>query len=144
MKCPRMRGPHPELHVSIVIVYKYIIIVFIECNKDHDLIAGEYIIRSCVLLTPKHTECVEGIGSLVNIEICKDFRRIKDDSKKEELCTALACQCPTSTEVEWENTENTDCKKWYHIHCVGIARKEELPERWWCGIETFNENDFFR
>jgi hypothetical protein len=134
-----MRGPHPELHVSIVIVYKYIIIVFIECNKDHDLIAGEYIIRSCVLLTPKHTECVEGIGSLVNIEICKDFRRIKDDSKKEELCTALACP-----EVEWENTENTDCKKWYHIHCVGIARKEELPERWWCGIETFNENDLFR
>jgi hypothetical protein len=28
-------------------------------------------------------------------------RRIKDDSKKEELCSALACQSPTSTEVEW-------------------------------------------
>lgn len=41
MKFLRMRGPHPELHVSIVIVYKYIIIVFLECNKDHDLITGE-------------------------------------------------------------------------------------------------------
>jgi hypothetical protein len=76
------------------------IVLFIEINNDPDLRPGEYAIRSCVLLTPKDDDCVEGIGSLVNITIFKGLRRIKD-SGKEELCSVLACQCPTSENVEW-------------------------------------------
>ena len=74
----------------------------------------------------------------------KGFRGIKDDSDKEELCSALACQCPMSEEVEWVQCGNEACKKWYHVHCAGIVRKEELPGPWCCGLEAFNKNDFFR
>ena len=75
------------------------IVLFIEINNDPDLCPREYTSHSCVLLIPKGDDCVEGIGSLVNITIFEGFRCIKD-SGKEELCSVLACQCPTSEKVE--------------------------------------------
>ena len=90
----------------------------------------EYAIRSCV----------EGIRSHTNVQKSKNLRSIKDDSEREELCSALACQCSTFRNVEWVQCSNADCKRWYHIICAGIVKKKELPERWCCGIET-SEDD---
>ena len=80
--------------------------------------------------------------SLNNIQKSKNVRSIKDDSEREELCSALACQCSAFRKVEWVQCRNVDRKRWYHINCAGIVKKE-LPERWCFCIET-SEDDFFR
>ena len=64
--------------------------------------------------------------------------------KQEELCSALACQCPKSNPVNWIRCSAMDCQKWYHIHCVAYLEEDEKPEKWFCRKEKCAEHGSFR
>ena len=64
--------------------------------------------------------------------------------KQEELCSALACQCPKSNPVNWIQCSAMDCRKWYHIHRVGYLEDDEKPEKWICKKEKCTEHGSFR
>ncbi|XP_028412341.1 uncharacterized protein LOC114535158 [Dendronephthya gigantea] len=112
-----------------------------ECNKDIHMVTGSYIACSFVRLTPKDADCPEEVGGLIDSKLAGGFRKLKGKKDEEELCEALACQCPTSEDIGWAQCGT--CEKWYHLHCIGVLTEDQVPERWCCGMETINSEEVF-
>ena len=128
-------------YCSLNYLFTYCIL---DCNEDADVIVGAYVIRPLWQLVPTLPGYEQVIGGLVNTPMSTNFRALKSDPKEEELCAALSCQCPTSKKLSWIQCSLPDCRKWYHLHCVGLLEEDEKPERWSWGLENISEQGCFR
>lgn len=112
---------------------------------------GTYIVEPFYCLLPG-VGVTEGIGGLVNLPIKRNGRKLKLEEGKEELCDASSCQAPQAhncqtpnKELSWIQCDCSQCKKWYHLQCVGIEESiQGLPRKWFCGCSKFTREKIMR
>ncbi len=104
---------------------------------------GSYTIQSFKLLIPT-VGTTQGMGGLVDFPIKRNGRKLKLGQDQEELCEAKSCQVPQAhnsplpdAELSWVLCESPQCRKWFHLQCVGVEENAELPRRWFCGFSKF-------
>lgn len=124
----------------------YLYVVYTECN-DKDVVEGQYFICSFNRLTPVDPDCEEGIGGLTHLSFSVNAltKKLKSSIDEEEICGAMACQCPRTREIKWIKCEASKCDQWFHLECAGYKNDcEQLPRKWFCGCSKFKESNCFR
>lgn len=114
---------------------------YLDWNTDKTLVEGEYVVRPFSLLVPQEPNAEEGIGGLVNCSMSSSDQHM-DALGRGNVCDALACQCPSEEDIIQCCAQ--ECKKRYHMHCVGILQGEKIPQQWFCQIENHSKLSDFR
>jgi hypothetical protein len=90
------------------------------------------------------------VGGLVGLNIPRNARKLKLEEDQEELCAAKSCQAPQAHNSQlpngklgWVQCDSVQCKKWYHLQCVGLI-DADLPRKWFCGCSKFERETVFR
>ncbi len=132
---------------SYIAIYFNIFILAVEGNS---LKEGNYIIRTFDYLLPE-AGITEGVGGLVGFNIQQTARKLKLEQDQEELCGAKSCQAPQAhnsrlpnSELRWVKCDSSQCKKWFHLQCVGVEEDAELPRKWFCGCSKFERENILR
>lgn len=115
----------------------------LDCNNDNDVQESTYLISSLIRLSPLEPGISEGVGGLVGESIKRSAKRFKSNLEDEELCSAMSCQIPRTSDIKWVKCESPQCEKWFHIQCVGLLDDTGLPRRWFCGCAKFTRDNIF-